>query len=368
MDDPLLFVSAGDPSGDIATSRVISALRVKAPGLRFFGLGGVRLKHSGQEQLAEPSELAVLGFWEVARKLLYFRQLMHRCVQEIERRRPAAIVLVDYPGFNLRLAQRIRHLGIPIVYYISPQVWAWGRGRLRQIRKNVDRMLVILPFEESFYREHNVPCRFVGHYLLEDISPEYISSNAPRNMQLALLPGSRRQEVAQMLPPMLETASLLNRTRGVTSVVAAVSDAYDYESVCKSYAQHGVSVRYDDSHRVVFESDLVLTSSGTATLEIGIIGRPMVVVYKTGLLTYMIARRLVKLDSIALVNLVLGKKVVPELIQHEATSERMAAELERFLIDEPYRLSVIESLRRVPSVLGGVGASERTAEMIREYT
>lgn len=367
MDDPLLFVSAGDPSGDIATSRVMSALMAKTPGLRFFGLGGVRLKHLGQEQLAEPSELAVLGFWEVARKFLYFRQLMHRCVREIERRRPVAIILVDYPGFNLRLAERIRPLGIPIVYYISPQVWAWGRGRLRQIRKNVDRMLVILPFEETFYREHNIPSRFAGHYLLEDISTEYVSSNAPGNRQLALLPGSRRQEVAQMLPPMLEAASLLNRARGVTSVVAAVSGAFDYDSVCKKYAQYGVTVRFDDSHRVVFESDLVLTSSGTATLEIGIIGRPMVVVYKTGMLTYMIARRLVKLETIALVNLVLGKNVVPELIQHQATSERMAAELERFLIDEPYRASVEESLRLVPSSLGGVGASERAAEMIREF-
>jgi lipid-A-disaccharide synthase len=367
MDDPLLFISAGDPSGDIAVSRVVSALRDESDRFKVFGLGGPRLKQLGQDQLAEPSDLAVLGFWEVAKRYFFFRNLFQRCVEEITRRRPKAILLVDYPGFNLRLAKKIRPLGIPIIYYISPQVWAWGKGRLPQIRELVDRLLVILPFEEAFYRDHDISCQFVGHYLLEDIPAEYVGSTSPGNKRLALLPGSRPQEIERMLPSMLETAARMHRAHGMTSTVAAIKDTYDYESICGGYSSHGVKVEYDNPRRVIFESDLVLTSSGTATLETGIIGRPMVVVYKTGALTYMIARRLVKLDKIALVNLVLGEKAVPELIQHEATPARMAAELGRYLTDDEYRRTVTRSLHRVPSLLGGRGASQRVADAIREY-
>jgi lipid-A-disaccharide synthase len=366
MDD-LLFISAGDPSGDNAVSRVVSCLRQTRPGLRVAGLGGPRLKQLGQEQLAEPSDLAVLGFWEVARKYLFFRKLFHDCVDEIKRRRPKAILLVDYPGFNLRLARAVRPLGIPIIYYISPQVWAWGKGRLGLIRDCVDRMLVILPFEEAFYREHDIACKFVGHYLLEDIPPTYVSSTAPGGNQIALLPGSRRQEVERILPPMLGAAKALYRSHGMTAAVAAMSGTYDYDSICKDYASSGVKVIYDDSRRVIYESDIVLTASGTATLEAGIIGRPMVVVYRTGMITYLIARNLVKLDKIALVNLVLDEKVVPELIQNEANSVRMVEETEKYLLNDEYRLSVTRSLARVPSLLGGLGASARTAEAIGEY-
>jgi len=191
MDEPLLFISAGDPSGDNATARVIEALQKQHPGLKFFGLGGPRLKVLGQEQLADSSDLAVLGFWEVARRYFFFRRLFHRCVEAIREFRPLAVVLVDYPGFNLRLAREVKRLGIPVIYYISPQVWAWGRKRLRRIRESVDKMLVILPFEEVFYEEHGIDCEFVDHYLLEDIPGDYIASDPPGNRQLALLPGSR---------------------------------------------------------------------------------------------------------------------------------------------------------------------------------
>jgi len=367
MNEPLLFISAGDPSGDTACARMIDSLREQKPGLSLFGLGGPRLFEKGQEQLAEPADLAVLGFWEVAKRFFFFRRLMHRCVTEIEQRRPKAILLVDYPGFNLRLAKRIKRLGIPIIYYISPQVWAWGKRRLGQIREYIDQMLVILPFEEEFYRKHGVPCKFVGHYLLEDIPADYISSPAPDRRQIALLPGSRLQEIERMLPPMLDAGARLYREHGYRSKVAALSGVFDYESVCAAYSGSGVEVVYDDSRKIVFESELVLTASGTATLEIGIIGRPMVVVYKTGALTYQIAKRLVKLDKIALVNLVLGKKVVPELIQSEATGEKMATELSRYWSDPDFRKRTETEFKRVPSLLGGTGASQRVAEVLAGY-
>ncbi len=367
MSEPLLFISAGDPSGDNATGRVVEHLKSKYAGLRMFGLGGPRLEALGQEQLADSKDLAVLGFWEVARRYLFFRRLFHRCVSEIQKERPSAVVLVDYPGFNLRLARKLKPLGIPIIYYISPQVWAWGKKRLVEIQANIDRMLVILPFEETFYREHDVACDFTGHYLLEDIPSEYISSAPPENRQIALLPGSRRQEIHRMLEPMLETAALMHRRYGSRAVVAGVKGMYDYESACARFGAEIVTVDYEDSRRVIYDSDIVLTASGTATLETGIIGRPMVVMYRTGFITYQIAKRLVTLDKIALVNLVLGEKAVPELIQNEATSASLAQELGRYWEDGPYRAKVIEQLGRVPGALGGQGASVNAASIIEEY-
>jgi lipid-A-disaccharide synthase len=363
----LLFVSAGEPSGDNAAAHLISSLRQLAPDIDLFGLGGTRLKKLGQEQLVEGSRLAILGFWEVARRFVFFRKLLNHCAEEIRRRQPACLLLVDYPGFNLRLAARVRSLGIPIIYYISPQVWAWKRGRLHQISRLVDRMMLILPFEEELYRDYGVPAELVGHYLLDDIPPEYIASPLPEANRLALLPGSRPQEIERMLAPMLATARLLNERHGTTATIAAVKGACDYEAALTAADVGQVDIVYDDSRRVIFDSRLVLTASGTATLEVGLIGRPLVVVYKTGLVTYCIARLLVKLEMIALANLVLGEKVIPEFIQRRATPQRMAAELERYLIDESYRQAVMAKLSQLPDRLGGAGASRRAAERVSEY-
>jgi len=367
MSEPLLFVSAGDPSGDNATGRVVEHLKSKYADLQLFGLGGTRLKALGQDQLARSSDLAVLGFWEVAKRYLFFRRLFHRCIDEVKRRKPSAVVLVDYPGFNLRLARKLKPLGIPIIYYISPQVWAWGKKRLQEIQAYVDRMLVILPFEEAFYREHGVTCDFTGHYLLEDIPSEFITSPPPGNRRIALLPGSRPQEIQRMLEPMLKAAAIMHRQYDSSAVVAGVSGVYGYETTCRRFGSEAVSITYDNSRRVVYESDIVLTASGTATLETGIIGRPMVVMYRTGFVTYQIARRLVTLDKIALVNLVLGEKAVPELIQSEASPAALARELGRYWEDPPYRADVIAELGKVPGLLGGQGASVNAAGIIEEY-
>ncbi len=367
MGEPLLFISAGDPSGDNATGRVVEHLKSKYAKLKLFGLGGPRLKALGQRQLADSADLAVLGFWEVAKRYFFFRRLFYDCVNEIEKERPSAVVLVDYPGFNLRLARKLKPLGIPVIYYISPQVWAWGKKRLHEIQENVDRMLVILPFEEAFYRDHGVACDFTGHYLLEDIPSDYIASPSSGNRQIALLPGSRPQEIDRMLEPMLQTAALMHKRYGSRAVVAGVRGVFGYEAACARYSPESVTVSYDDSRKVIHDSDIVLTASGTATLEIGIIGRPMVVMYRTGFVTYQIARRLVKLDKIALVNLVLGEKAVPELIQNEATPGALAKELGRYWEDGHYRAEVIEKLGQVPGVLGGRGASVNAAGVIEEY-
>ncbi len=367
MRQPLVFVSAGDISGDTAVARVIAALRKRHPKLACMGLGGPRLKQLGQRQLVPADKLDVIGFWEVIHRLPFFRKLLARAEEEIRTRRPACVLLVDYPGFNLRLAQRIKPLGIPVIYYITPQVWAWGHRRTEKIKRAVDRVLVILPFEEAFFRRNGVNSTFVGHYLLEDIPEAYLASPLPGHNRLALLPGSRRQEVARMLVPMLDAARRLYQEHGLTAVVAGLKGIYDYEAAMAAYADSGIDLVYDDTRRIIYESDYVLTASGTATLEVGLIGRPMVIVYKTGFVSYQIARRIVKLDAIGLVNLTLGRKVVPELIQHEFTPENMAAQISRYAQDDTYRRQTIADLQRLSQILGGVGASERVAAIIEEY-
>jgi lipid-A-disaccharide synthase len=367
MAQSLIFVSAGDPSGDNATARLLTELKQIKPLVATFGLGGERLKALGQEQLADGSDLAVIGFWEVVKKYRYFRNLMLRSVREIESRKPSCILLVDYPGFNLRLAERVKHLNIPIIYYISPQVWAWGGKRVRQIAELVDLMMVILPFEQEFYRPTGVRAEFVGHYLLEDIPPTYISSPIPGSNQIALLPGSRPQEIERMLQPMCAAAAEYNRRHGSRAVIAGLKARYDYSPVLERYHDAGISLSYDDSRRVIYESDLAVTASGTATLETGIIGRPMVIVYRTGFITYHIARRLVKIDRIGLVNLVLGEKVVPELIQDEASPRAIVTELEKYHVDQAYRSRVKESLDTVPKKLAAPKTSKRAAELMVPY-
>ncbi|PKK84090.1 MAG: lipid-A-disaccharide synthase [candidate division Zixibacteria bacterium HGW-Zixibacteria-1] len=359
-----IFISAGDPSGDIAGSLLLGELSKRNAELSFMGLGGKRMRRMGQEQMVDGSELAVLGFWEVARKFSFFRKLLNQTVRLIEEKRPKAIVLIDYPGFNLRLAERVKPLGLPIIYYISPQIWAWAGGRIKQIKKVVDKMLVILPFEAELYERAGVPNEFVGHYLLDDIPPKLIKAPYDSQSKLILLmPGSRPQEVQRMLPTLIETASIIAGTGDYKFAVAAVEGNINYDEYIK-YSKIPIDVVYGQTRELIAQSRLVVTSSGTATVETGIIGRPMVVIYKTGTITYLIARRLVKLNNIALINISAGERIVPELIQRDACPENIAGEAKKFLDNEPYCISVIDALNAAADRLNESGASARAAEAI----
>lgn len=362
-----IFVSAGDPSGDIAGSHLIKHIQEINPGADFYGLGHDLMRRAGQRQLIEGSELAVLGFWEVARKYFFFKKLLSAAVDQITERRPDAVILIDYPGFNLRLAERIKPLGIPIIYYISPQVWAWGGKRIYQIKRLVDLMLLILPFETEIYDKAGIESDFVGHYLLDDIDSDFI--RAPYDVdsnQILLMPGSRPQEVDKMLPVLLKAAERLSQLGDYQFVIAGMAKGIDYERYVKR-CRVPVLVIKDRTRQLITESRLVLTSSGTATLETGIIGRPMVVIYKTGWLTYFIARQLVTLDKIALINIVLGERAVPELVQFQATPEKICREAVSFLESDELSRKTTAKLNRVVNLLGGRGASARAAAKITEY-
>ncbi len=361
-----IFISTGDPSGDIAGYHLIENLKSLDNNLTFYGLGHQRMKSVGQNQLVDGSELAVLGFWEVARKYLFFRKLMKDSVEQIRTLRPKAVVMIDYPGFNLRLAERIKDIGIPIIYYISPQIWAWGGKRIHQIKRLVDLMLVILPFEKTVYDKAGVQAEFVGHYLFDDIKPDYIKAPYDYNSNLiSLLPGSRPQEIERMLPTLIKSAELIAKHGAYRFVIAGVDGKIDYDKYLNN-CQVEIEIIKGNSRELIKNSRLVLTSSGTATLETGIIGRPMIVIYKTGFITYQIARRLVKLDNIALINITSGSTIVPELIQNDANPEKISSEAIGLLDDNSRIDSILESLNKTADKLGGTGSSLRAAEAIME--
>jgi lipid-A-disaccharide synthase len=361
-----LFISVGDPSGDIAGYRLMRSLKSLRPDWRYIGLGGRKMRAEGQRQLTDPDKLALLGFWEAAKKFRFFKDLIHKVVSLIERENPKAIILIDYPGFNLRLAKRVRRFGIPIIYYISPQIWAWGEGRINQIAQSIDLMLTILPFENAIYDKAGIKNQFVGHYLLDDIDSRFIKS--PYNVgsrKIALLPGSRRQEIERMLPVLVKTAEMLAEENDWNFTVAGVEGEFDYSRYLRR-CKFPIELTIGETRRIAAESRLVLVSSGTATLETGIIGRPMVVIYKTGWITYAIARHLVKLDKIALINIVAGRKIVPELIQSSAIPDNIAREARKILDNDSYARGMVDELSRAVDILGAPGASDRAAKVILE--
>ncbi len=368
-----IFLSAGDPSADYPGKLLIDEIKRDCPDVEIQGLGGPLMQQAGLRPLADHRHLAVLGFWEVLPKIRFFNQILKDSIATIRAKKPGVVVLLDYPGFNLRLARRVKTLGLPIVYYISPQIWAWGKRRLKTIKELVDLMLVIFPFEVDFYQRHDVKVQFVGHPVVDRFNavPErnvcrMELSIAPDRKLVALLPGSRRQEVGRMLPSMAGAATLIERqVPHAQSIIGAVDDIED-DYYLKSGAKHDIAIVRGKTPQLLSAADLVITSSGTATIETAYFRRPMVVIYKTGWLTYQIARRLVTLDAIGMVNIMAGKKVVPELIQREATPSAIAYEAIEILKDRSRYNQMVEELGTVRDKLGSGNTGVNVYGAIRE--
>lgn len=393
--DELLMV-AGEASGDLHGARLLAELRRLVPGLRAFGLGGAELRAAGLDAVADSSEVAVVGVVEVLKVLPRVRQVFAALLAEADRRRPRAAVLIDFPDFNLRLAGRLARRGIPVVYYISPQVWAWRRGRVRTIARRVDEMLVLFPFEVEFYRRAGVRAVHVGHPLVDEV-PRLPGAwdrepAAGEPYRLALLPGSRRSEVEALLPAMLAAAArvaaevpvavTLIRAPGIPEELLAkhvegfrrrrgggAGDRGGEGSQARGSGggvEMPVRVESADRFGAIADSHLALCASGTATLEVGLLGTPMIVLYRLARWSYLLARMLVRLPNFAMVNLVLGREVVPELLQGEAEPERIAAEALRLLGDREARARVRAGLAELRPRLGEGGASARAAHQVAE--
>jgi lipid-A-disaccharide synthase len=368
-----VLIVAGEASGDLHGSRLLHELRARRPGVRCFGMGGDLMVAEGLERLADSRDIAVIGLAEALRVVPRARRILGELVEAARRRRPAVAVLIDSPDFNLRLARRLHRVGVPVVYYVSPQIWAWREGRVRTIARCVDRMLVLFGFEVGFYRRHGIEVEHVGHPLVDEVATppqawDAAPAGAGRPLRLALLPGSRRSEIAALLPTMLEAARLLRERRPCT-VRLILAPGLDRQLLAPAVEQAGVEVEWVevDRHAAIADSHLALCASGTATLEVGLLGTPMLVVYRLHPWTYRLARRLVRVPHIALVNLVLGERAVPELVQHEAEAPLIAAAAERLLAEPEAVERMRAALRRVRPALGETGASRRAALAVARY-
>lgn len=364
-----VLVVAGETSGDIHAVRLLNEMKRLQPEIEFFGVGGDELARAGVEIFTHINDTALMGFIEILKHIPRMKRLMNRLLREVKRRRANLVILVDYPGFNLRLAQAIKsspEIHPKVFYFISPQVWAWGAKRIPKIAETVDRMAGIIPFEAEIYEGSGLDFHFVGHPLMEEITAystrdEFFAKHHldPAKPLIALLPGSRAQEVSRIFPSMAGAARLIEWAIKAQSIIAASSNLD--ESSFRNYI--GAKVIQNDTHNIQKHSDLVITASGTATLETAIAGTPMVVVYKVHPLSYQIGKRLVKLKNIALVNLVAGERVVPELIQSEAVPDRIAMEGMNILLSRTAQEAQRGKLAEVRLKLGEPGASRRAAEL-----
>ena len=359
-----LAIVAGEASGDLHAAEVLRELKRIDPTIETFGIGGDLLAGEGMRLVHHAREMGIVGFFNVLRHLRMFRRIYAHLIDEIARQRPDAVLLVDYPGFNLRLARRCKELGLRVVYYISPQLWAWRRGRVKQVAKYVDRMIVIFPFEETFYREHGIEATYVGHPLIEELS--HIERPPKRDdvTRIALLPGSRRAEVVSLLPPMLDAVSILSRERSIDACVVQ-APTIPRALIERFTAGRNVRIVSSDNAEAVAAADVALSSSGTATLECAVLGTPPIVMYRLSLANYWLGRMVVTIPHFALINIVAGKQIVPELIQGAVNGERIADETRRLLEPANYA-RVIEELAAVRSKLGDAGAARRAAEAIME--
>ncbi len=374
--DPLIFLSAGEASGERYASALLEAIRRRLPQARFFGLGGARMMALGFRPVVRAEDVAHMGITEVVRHAPYIYGQFQRLKRAIASERPALAVLIDFPDVNLRLAQQLHRLGVPVVYFVSPQLWAWKKRRIRRVQRFVDRMLVIFPFEEPFYRERGVAAEFVGHPLAELAPPEVSRETFARQHGLdaskswvALLPGSRKREVDLNLPTMLEAAITLGDTY---QYLVPVAPTLKRESVAAAIATQPAGaqpVMVDDARAALYHARASIVASGTATVEAALLGNPFVVVYRLSRLSYAIARRFVTVPHVAMANLIAGRRVVPELIQDEFTAAGVVAALKSLLADGPERTRTIAGLREVQqrlqsnSAATGEGSIERTARI-----
>jgi lipid-A-disaccharide synthase len=370
-----ILIVAGEASGDLHAASLVQELLRRAPHLTVEGIGGERMREAGVRLHANASELAVVGLTEVVSKLPALWRAYRSMGRLLRTGRPDLLILVDFPDFNLLLARKAFLHRVPILYFISPQVWAWRPGRIRSIARYVRRLLVIFPFEQAFYRRYGVEALYVGHPLLDRLWPPPTMDDARRRLGLeraarvvGLLPGSRIGELARHLPLLLRAAGRLGEAHQDLRVIIAAADGIPLDLVGSYLKQEASSARIVQgrTHEVIAASDLILVASGTATLEAAIIGTPMVVVYRLAFISWLIGRLLVRVPYIGMVNLIAEEAIVPELIQFQATPHRIADEA-RALLESPERCwQMQQKLRGVRDRLGPSGAAARAAEATLE--
>ena len=365
-----VLIIAGEASGDLHGANLVKAMAAADPSIVFWGVGSSHMREAGVQLLWDAASIAVVGISEVAAHLASIVKVFRQVVSTLRRWRPHLVVLIDYPEFNLQIAGKAKKLGIPVMYYISPQIWAWRAGRIKTIRRRVDKMVSILPFEEKIYRDAGVDVTFVGHPLLDIIKAKensklsrekYVRPGGER--LVGVLPGSRQGELEALLPAMLDAAEILRKKRPNIQFLMPLAPTVDRDHVSPYLAgrQLPLAIIEDNTHEIIQVCEVIIAASGTVTLEAAILGTPMVVIYKVNPLTFWLAKHLVKVQHVALVNIVAGETVAPELIQHEATPERIARVTLGILDDTKRQEWIRRRLATIRQRLGDQGASEKAA-------
>lgn len=367
------MIVAGELSGDIHAAELVKAIKERDPSITFSGLGGPHLNDTGVTIYDDLTKMAVFGIVEVFKHIFQLRKIFHRFITKATEIRPDAVILVDYPGFNLRLAQSLKKRGIKIIYYISPKVWVWKENRVKTIKKYVDRMITIFNFETAFYAKRGYAVDFVGNPLTDQIhvtTSRYdllVSKGLnPSLPTIGLVPGSRVQEIKNLLPIMIKTASIIRQR--VPNAQFLLTKARSLESTLINDYIHDIdlpiTVIENDFHNTLNACDACLVTSGTATLETALLEKPMVVIYKTTWLTSVLVRIFIKIKLVSLVNIIAGKEIVPECIQEDATPQIIAEKFLAFYTN-PFRMeTTINALKDVKKKLGGPGAARRAAEIV----
>lgn len=370
-----ILIVAGEASGDLHAAGLIKELTKVDSEIEIFGIGGSKMEKSGVELIYDLNRFSLMGFSEVLKRINFFRRMMKTLVSCAEQRSPDLAILVDYPGFNLRIAEKLRKRNIPILYYISPQIWAWGGGRLKKIKRVVDRILVLFPFEEKIYQDAGVDVEFIGHPLLDLVRPTLTREEYRRRMNLGkndillgLLPGSRPQELEQILPTMLQTSVLLEKSLKNLRVAVSLASTVNQDLLQSIVNRLKLEARVekDLTYDLMHWADLLLVTSGTATLESAIAGTPLLILYKTSFLNWVLARSLIRISHIGLVNVVAGRKIVPEFIQYQAKPELIAAEAIDILNDKKKYEEIKTGLNKVKHRLGDRGAYKKAAAIVAQ--
>ena len=373
---PHFLIIAGEASGDLHGSNLVSALKAFLPHSRFSGMGGSRMREEGVDTLFGIERMGTVGIVEVLGEFDHYYKVYRTLMKEIASRRYDAIILIDYPTLNLRLAKQGRCFDCPVFFFISPQIWAWRKGRIRDIRKSVRKMFVILPFEEKLYLDAGVDAEFLGHPFIDMVHPSRPREESLEKYSLnvgvktiGLLPGSRMNEVNSLLDVMIQAAEKIRSELGSCQFLLPIADSINPDLIRQRLGVNplGIQLIQGETYDVMNSCDTLIIASGSATLEAGILGCPMVIVYKLNPLTHWLARLLIKIPLVGLVNIVAGEEVVPELIQHKVTAENISSEVLAILRTPEKEQAVRERLLKIRKSLGEPGVMKLVAKRIADF-
>ena len=370
-----ILIIAGEASGDLHGSNLVKEMLSLNPKLKFFGVGGEKMRKAGVNLVADITDMAVVGITEAIFKLRNIYWVYRQLKKSLTLNPPSLIILIDYPDFNLLFARAAKKKRIPIVYYISPQIWAWRKRRVKLMARLIKKMIVIFPFEKKFYQEANIDVDFVGHPLLDSIRPQFSRDEAFRKFSLnpelttiGLLPGSRMSEINRHLPPMLKAIPLISRKLQPVQFIIPVAPGLDFKKIENLTFSQNQNLRVVENsiYEVMQIADLLLVASGTATVEATIIGTPMIVVYRVSPFTYLLGKMLIKVKNVGMVNIIAGKTIVPELIQKDLNPEKITHTVLSILKNPKILKEMRKELAKVRKKIGKPGASSRAARIINE--